>query len=355
MKICICGGGNLGHALAGEISKNEIITSVNILTRNPQNWQNEIEVYHNKELHHINKIDKVTDDKSLLKDMDVIIITIPAQFRYQYLQELQNFIKPDAILVSAPSIGGINYIFETLFPQNPYICLQRVPYVCRIKEYGKSVSTDKKSEIDGYISKDSEQKVYDLISKILNLKINKLETPYTLFLSNSNPILHIAGVCEIIKRNYPRKDNPYFYDVWNDSTSEFTLNMDSELELIMKKLNVNEFKNLYKHYGVNSIQELTLKLKSIPSFKEIKSPMILENDEFIIDKNSRYIIEDLPYGTCVIKYFALLLGIKTPYIDSAISKIQDFLDCELISKNGDFNIENWEKILGFSFKKLEEK
>lgn len=355
MNICICGGGNLGHALAGEISKNEFITSVNVLTRNPQKWQNEIEVFHNKDFSHTNKIDKITDDKSMLKDMDIVIITIPAQFRYQYLQEIKKYIKENAILVSAPSIGGINYIFEKLFPQNPYVCLQRVPYVCRIKEYGKSVSTDKKTEIDGYFSKISDSKIIDLISKIFNLKINKLETPYTLFLSNSNPILHIAGVCELIKKDYPRKNNPFFYDVWNDSTSEFTLNMDSELEAIMQKLNVNEFKNLYKHYEINNVQELTNKLKSIPSFKEIKSPLVLEKENYIIDSNSRYIVEDLPYGTCVIKYFGLLLGLKTPNIDLAISKVQKFLGYELIDKNGNFNMENWEKILGFSFKNLQER
>ena len=134
MNICVCGGGNLGHATVSEIIRSEVIKSLNLLTRKPNNWQNEIEVYYDKKLHHINKIDKITGDISVLENMDIIIITIPAQYRFSYLQEIKKYIKQNAILIFAPSIGGINYIVENYFPKNPCVYLQRVPYICRIKE-----------------------------------------------------------------------------------------------------------------------------------------------------------------------------------------------------------------------------
>ena len=42
-KICICGGGSLGHVIAGYLSANGKAT-VSILTNHPTAWQNKIEI-----------------------------------------------------------------------------------------------------------------------------------------------------------------------------------------------------------------------------------------------------------------------------------------------------------------------
>lgn len=342
MRICICGGGNLAHALAGEL-KGEI----NILTRRPDEWASSINVYHNNNYSHTTKISCISSDKKILRDMDIVFITIPAFARYQYLKEIKDYINPNTIIVSAPSIGGINFIFEELFPQNPCICMQRVPYICRIKQYGQSVETDKKKMVDVYYSKNISEKIKKEFESLIDIKVTELPTFWTLMLSNSNPILHIAGICELLKGNYPYNKMPLFYDIWNNSTSELALKMDSELGLIMQKLSIDEYKNLLKHYEVKTHEELTQKLKSIPSFSKLLSPLKEVNNEFVIDDSSRYLIEDLPFGTCFIKYVASLLDIKTPATDFAVIQVQKFIGEEFIDSNGNFNVSGWEEYLGY--------
>ena len=97
---------------------------------------------------------------------------------------------------------------------------------------------------------------------------------------------------------------------------------------------------------------MTQKLKSIKSFKDVLAPLQKINDKFYIDKTSRYIVEDLPYGTCFIKYIASILNIETPNIDFAIRQVQPFMDIEFVSSDGKFNIENWKKVTHFNFDKV---
>lgn len=43
LTICICGGGNLGHTVAGYVAAKKQF-SVNLLTSHPERWQREITV-----------------------------------------------------------------------------------------------------------------------------------------------------------------------------------------------------------------------------------------------------------------------------------------------------------------------
>ena len=67
-RICILGGGNIAHALAGELSLNSDI-SVDVLTRKPQKWSNVIELHKDDRMLISNPI-HVTDDKNILKNTD---------------------------------------------------------------------------------------------------------------------------------------------------------------------------------------------------------------------------------------------------------------------------------------------
>ncbi len=338
IKICICGGGNLAHAFAGELGKNKE-KEVNILTRRPDNWNSELDVYYDKEFSHKSFLAKITNDYNILKNSNVIVLTLPANVRYEYLLKIKDYINPNTLLISAPSTGGINFLFDKYFPQNKYVCMQRVPYICRIIEYGHSVRTDVKKQISVYYSKNCTADDKLMINSIIEPDLVELNSIYTLFLSNSNPILHIAGMMEILNGDYPADKIYPLYDKWSDYASDLCIKMDNELSEVMEKLNVKEYKTLYEHYEVGSISGLTQKLKSIPSFKQVMSPMKEENGKYIIDKDSRYIAEDLPFGTCFIKLFAQKLGIKTPSIDFCIQKLQPFLDLKLTDNSGNLNTD----------------
>lgn len=346
IKICICGGGNLAHAFAGELGKHKN-TNISVITRRPEEWSNAIDVYYDENFSHKSKLDNITDDYSILKDANIAIITLPANVRFDYLLKIKDFINKNAILVSAPSTGGINFLFNKYFPQNKYVCMQRVPYICRIIEYGHSVRTDVKKQISAFYSESCSDDDKLLIKSIMGMNISELKSIYPLILSNSNPILHIAGMLELIKNDYPCKELFPFYKKWSDYASELSIKMDEELSQIMEKLNVKEYKTLYEHYEVKNINELTKKLKSIPSFKQVMSPMIFNGKDYILDKNSRYLVEDLPFGTCFIKLYAQKLNINTPTIDFCIKNLQSFLDMELINNNESLNMDNLESCVKY--------
>ena len=48
MNICICGGGNLAHAITGNIGFQDENYKVNVLTRQPVRWNNKIQLYYEK-------------------------------------------------------------------------------------------------------------------------------------------------------------------------------------------------------------------------------------------------------------------------------------------------------------------
>lgn len=352
MRVAVCGGGNLAHAFVGELGRHPLVKSLLVISRRPNEWQEELEVFYNHKFNHISKITQITSSFEVLRDVDVVILSLPAQVKIQYIKIISKYISPKTILISALSIGGINFAFEKYLSNNQYACLQRVPYICRTIKYGQSVNTEIKKEVEIYFSKNSSIQTKDLIKSILNIPFKELNSYWTLMLSNSNPILHIAGMCEILRQNYPFDYLPGLYAIWTDFASELALDMDSELAFIMSKLNVIEYRNLYEHYQVRNTRELTSKLKNIESFKDVLSPLKENQGKFYIDENSRYVVEDLPYGTCFIKYIAELLGIHTPHIDFAIRKIQPFMNMEFVTNEGKFNYENWKNVTNFDFDKV---
>ena len=58
--------------------------------------------------------------------------------------------------------------------------------------------------------------------------------------------------------------------------------------------------------------------------------MIKMENGYIPDKNSRYFIEDIKFGLCILKAFAEILEVKTPEIDKIVEWGQKFLDREYI-------------------------
>ena len=67
-------------------------------------------------------------------------------------------------------------------------------------------------------------------------------------------------------------------------------------------------------YAVVDTRTLTLKLKSIPSFSTILSPMMDVSMGWLPDFSSRYFAEDFPYGLSFIHDLAHEHNIECPTI-----------------------------------------
>ena len=148
--------------------------------------------------------------------------------------------------------------------------------------------------------------------------------------SNSNPLLHPSRLVELFKDwdGSPYESAPLFYADWTDESSKLYISADREMASAMRCYKEIDFERDYRdvltHYGVGNYIELTRKIRSIPSFMSIKSPLCKNGGGWVPDITSRYFTEDVPFGTRTIQEYARRVGVATPTIDfliDAVSKI----------------------------------
>ena len=93
--------------------------------------------------------------------------------------------------------------------------------------------------------------------------------------------------------------------------------MDKEFQLILTKLPTTKgaIPPLLEYYESHDAHSLTEKIKSIPAFQLITSPMKKIEGGWIPDFSSRYFTEDFPYGLLFIKKVAIEHKVITDNID----------------------------------------
>jgi len=317
MNITIIGSGNIAHALIACLNRKEtdnifVLTSSpfksTVIKSNTGLCEGEINIISNK-------------PEEVIPNSDLIIFTVPAHVRKVSIEEIAPFIKENSILGAFPGVAGFNEEVEELITKKINIfASQRVPYIARIQEKGSLVDVDKKNEIDIAVKYDQDQ-IKNLLEKLLNIKVNILKDFLEVNLSNSNPILHSARLYDILENEILCEKEICFYREWTDNASKILLAMDDEFIQIVKKLNLN-IKSLKKHYEVKNYVEMTQKIKSIESFKNIKTPIKKVEDSYMIDTTSRYFTEDIDKSLFYIKSYANKVNIATPNINKVFNKLK---------------------------------
>lgn len=344
MNICICGGGNIAHAFACDLSSKNF--NINILTRQPDLWRKHISGIVDSTPVYAD-ITNISNNPKILSDADFIIISVPTSVHYEYIKFICKYINRNSIIIVTPTLGGTYFLFTHYFPDNQIVFLQRTPFVSRIVQYGSVVNYSKKTSLDIFFSNFKNNSHKEIISNLLSVPLYELDNFWYLVMSNSNPVIHVARIFEILSNKYPLQHNPLFYAEWGDTASDMSLYLDAEIQTIFSYMNLKNFKSLKKHYDVNNSKEFTNKMNSINSLKNITSPMIVQNGFYSFDFNSRYFTEDLPYGTCFTRFIASILNIDMPKTDIVINKIQYFLNNSFIL-NSDFNFKNWCNYIGYN-------
>ena len=268
-----------------------------------------------------------TDDpEDAFFDADMVFVTYPAFLRKEFIKNNQKYFKPGAFLGFVPGYGGAEYSCTDLINRGVYVLgLQRVPYVARASEGSEGkiagILSSKKELFVGTIPKSKTADAAILIKELLDIPTTPLHEYLSITLAPSNPLLHITGLYNVFK-DYKLGDvfstQLRFYEEWNDETSELLFKYDEELQEICRKLtplDMREVVPLPVYYESPTPVEMTKKLKSIPSFKAVMVPLKETEKGYLPDLCSRMFVEDYPYGVCIIKDFAQLLGVQTPTID----------------------------------------
>ena len=322
-KICICGGGNLGHVCAGFLSAQTDV-EVNLLTTHPESWSSTIEVddpegktYHG----HLSCIS--SNPAEALSSADIVLLCLPGYAIHPTLLKIAPYISDSVWVGSVVSSTGFFFEAMKVLPENPLFGFQRVPFISRITEYGhraalkgykKSLSVAVEQTVD-------KQLVRQKLQGLFAVPIILMDSYYEVSLSNSNPLLHPARLYTMWKDWYPGvvyEKNPFFYSDWTLEASELLLQMDDEFQALLRVLHIREgaIPTILDYYDCSDAKSLTQKFHDIPAFKGILSPVLQTPEGFIPDFHSRYFTDDFPYGMRYIVDLAHKNDIDIPVIQT---------------------------------------
>ena len=323
MKICICGGGSLGHVVAGFIAaqkKHEVC----LLTRHPEQWSQDLIIEAPAETTYSGHLNGLfSNAEQAVSDADIILLCLPGYAIRETLLQIKDYVQSDAAVGSVVSSTGFFFEAMQLLPASqPLFGFQRVPFISRIIEYGH------KARLMGY--KDSlnlaiertehPEQLRDTLADMLQTPIQLLGSYYEASLSNSNPLLHPSRLYTLWKDwhegdIYPRV--PFFYEEWTEETAQLYIQMDNELQSLLDLLPVRKgsIATVLDYYESTDAVSLAKKLRSIEAFKGILSPMKQVEGGYIPDFQSRYFTEDFPYGLAIVHRLTHEKGVPSPTID----------------------------------------
>lgn len=317
----------MGHVIAGYVSAREK-AYVNVLTRNPEKWSTELSISMPDGSMLTSNLNVVSSNPiDVIPKSDVVLICLPG---YAIPSEL-DLIAP--CLTAGTMVGTVfssTGFFQEAFkrlPENVGLWgLQRVPYVSRVEEYGKS------AHLLGFrdclhlaVERcDASEEFKDMISAWLDEPVKLLGNWIEAAVTNSNPLLHTSRLYTMFKdwtpnRFYPRQF--LFYEEWTDEASRLLVEMDQELFSLIGKMPVHPgyIETILEHYESKTPEDITRKIHSISGFKGLTTPMVETDKGWIPDLKSRYFVEDFQYGLKYIKQLMKEYGVASPRIDEVMN------------------------------------
>ena len=137
MKICICGGGNLGHVVAGFVSSQGKY-DVCLLTRHPELWSQELTIEAPEGTIYSGHLNGVySDARQAVADADIVLFCLPGYAIRDTLLQIKDYLRADAAVGTVVSSTGFFFqAFDVLSQEQTLFGFQRVPFISRVVEYG---------------------------------------------------------------------------------------------------------------------------------------------------------------------------------------------------------------------------
>lgn len=320
--VCICGGGSLGHVIAGYLGAKGI--GVNILTRRPGEWSKELAITTPDGNILRSTPSLVTDDPgTAIENAGIVLLCLPGYAIKGMLETIAPHVKEGTYVGSVFSSTGFFFEAMRFFGNDiPLWGFQRVPFIARTKEYGKSANLlGYKSHYSIAIENCNRKETFrSTIEELFDRPVTLLKSHYEASFTNSNPILHPARLYSLFahwNRDIYYDHQFLFYEEWDKQASENLVALDHELFMILDKLPVTPgyLSPILEYYESNDTNALTRKISSIESFKGILTPMVRREQGWQPDINSRYFQEDFLYGLRYIYETAHRLNIEVPVTD----------------------------------------
>lgn len=325
MKICICGGGSLGHVCAGVLSSHPNV-EVSVLTGRPLLWCPEIKVTDPEgKVFTSSPLVCTSNEQEAVSGADIVLLCLPGYLIEDTLRSIHPYLGENTSVGSIVSNTGFFFQAHKILPSTTGLFgFQRTPFIARVNEYGKSAFLlGYKKEISVVLENISDREQFRaLIEKLFLTRTTLLNSFYEVSLSNSNPLLHTSRLYSLW-HNYDGRtySQPIlFYKEWNNEASDLLIAMDREFMELLKHLPVapGAIPPILEYYESSDADSLTAKISSISAFQTIVAPMKKTEEGWIPDFSSRYFTEDFPYGLKYIHEIATSLNINVHTIDKVL-------------------------------------
>lgn len=326
MHVGICGGGNLAHAMAAWLGCHG--HKVSIVTRRPTDWASELRATLPDGSGATAPLASVSTDYGTLGDCEIILLTAPRFAIPSMCNQVRPHIHAGQLLAIAPGTPELlSMRGDPAWRHVELMGIYKVPFICRADVYGHRVSILGSRAVNrAWVSGNTDWGTRSSqVAALFDTPLERLGSPYPFLLTNSNPLLHPARLSTMFadyREGVCYDHNILFYEEWTEAASERYIQADAELLEICRRIPEmrigTDIVPVLEYYESHDAASLTAKIRSIPAFKGITSPMVQTAGGWIPDFSSRYFTEDIPWGTALICELARKLNVPTPTLDAFV-------------------------------------
>ncbi|MFX0018954.1 MAG: NAD/NADP octopine/nopaline dehydrogenase family protein [Promethearchaeota archaeon] len=339
MKFCVIGAGNGGRAFAAYLSSKGY--SVNLYNRSYSrisDIKKRQGIKSKGELKGFFPIDLITQDLKLaVKDVDVILVVIPASAHRSIAKKITPYLTQDQIIVLNPgrTFGAVEFrkiIEEERDPFPIFIAeTQTLLFTSRQLKKNEVKILKIKNSVDfcAFPEKDNFF-IYDTLIDVFP-QLNAIDDYLKVTLNNIGMLLHPALSLMNAGALDGRKEIKFYKEGATPRICEILERIQLELNEIFKKLGLKQIrycKWAQESYGIKE-KSIYKAIQNIDAYKNIASPKTLL---------TRYFTEDVPTGLVPTASLAEYLQIDTPIINSII-KLSSVL-CGIDFKKEGRTVEN---------------
>lgn len=321
MRVSIIGAGNAGLTLSGHLAilgHDVYLYEDSLFKENIRDLKEDLTIELTGIINGKGKIKKAsTNMKEIIDKAEIIVITVPAQYRNKFFDEMIKYLKDGQFVILMPDYYGSFDLNEKLKSVNMddrvrIVGLNTCMYACRKINTNTVIIKGIKNEllltsINGFTDE-----AYRKLNEIYPL-FKKRDNIYEICLSNLNCVVHTAST--IMNAGWIESTNGNF-DFYGEgispSVAKVIEQVDKERIEVADKLGVKVeslLDSMKKIYNINK-----------SSIYEALSESIVHANAFAPKSlKCRYIAEDIPYGLVPISNLGKKYGVDTKVIDSIIT------------------------------------
>ena len=369
IRVCICGGGNAAHVMAGLFAAehNSTIKKVSIFLNfsdTAEKMRKGVEKGDGIKVHMpdgrtvIGKPDIISGNAAdVIPDSNLIIMPVPSMAYESLLTEIEPYIASGTIIGATPGMGGFDWVLKRILRKkyNDIIVFSMVPmpWNCRILNYGQEVEVRvQKTPLSFACNRSSSEirvKLQKIFTSIFGLEINILNHFLGITLFPANSVIHPArlyGLFRDYEEGIVYKKNPFFYEDMDDFSADCIQKVSDELQSICRSIEERSSIKLLQDIRpitesiprvypgkIDDLSSLKQIFRTNSGYKGFHTPMKEIEGGWIPDFENRYFTEDIPSGLCIYKGIAELLELETPMMDTILNWAQEKMGKEYLLNN----------------------